>query len=137
MFHHLLRSDIPETEKMTARLNAEAVSFLGAGTYPTAATLIFVTYYILADPKIEARLRNDLKNVMANFDEEVSQLDVPPEITLPEIMFFFPDKNRGVNHLLGAKLDQSGANCVSRGMHQRRTSNVAPIPPKVTYRNRR
>ncbi|EMR65631.1 putative benzoate 4-monooxygenase cytochrome protein [Eutypa lata UCREL1] len=71
MFHHLLRSDIPETEKMTARLNAEAVSFLGAGTYPTAATLIFVTYYILADPKIEARLRNDLKNVMANFDEEV------------------------------------------------------------------
>lgn len=131
---------------MTARLNAEAVSFLGAGTYPTAATLIFVTYYILADPKIEARLRNDLKNVMANFDEEVNQLDAPPEITrpevtLPEIMFFFflffSDKNRGVNHLLGAKLDQSGANCVSRGMHQRRTSNVAPIPPKVTHRNGR
>ncbi|KUL83821.1 hypothetical protein ZTR_06624 [Talaromyces verruculosus] len=63
MFHYLLRSDIPDTEKRTARLNAEAVSFLGAGTYPTAATLIFVAYYIMADPKIEARLRNDLKDV--------------------------------------------------------------------------
>lgn len=73
MFHYLLRSDIPESEKRTARLNAEAVSFLGAGTYPTAATLIFVAYYIMADPKIENRLRNDLKDVMANFDEEVSQ----------------------------------------------------------------
>lgn len=72
MFHHLLRSNIPEMEKISSRLNAEAVSFLGAGTYPTAATLIFVAYYILADPKIEARLRNDLKDVMANFDEEVS-----------------------------------------------------------------
>lgn len=72
MFHHLLRSDIPETEKITARLNAEAVSFLGAGTYPTAATLIFVAYYILADPRIEGRLRNDLKEVMANFDVEAS-----------------------------------------------------------------
>lgn len=74
MFHYLLRSDIPEFEKRTNRLNAEAVSFLGAGTYPTAATLIFVAYYILADPKIEARLRNDLKVVMANFDEEASQV---------------------------------------------------------------
>ncbi|KAK4061966.1 uncharacterized protein Triagg1_10129 [Trichoderma aggressivum f. europaeum] len=71
MFHHLLRSDIPDSQKETARLNAEAVSFLGAGTYPTAATLIFVAYYILADSKIEARLRNALKDVMANFDEEV------------------------------------------------------------------
>ena len=71
MFHHLLRSDIPDSEKTTDRLNAEAVSFLGAGTYPTAATLIFVAYYIMANPKIEKRLRNDLKEVMANFDEEV------------------------------------------------------------------
>ncbi|PVH92548.1 putative benzoate 4-monooxygenase cytochrome P450 [Periconia macrospinosa] len=71
MFHHLLRSDIPDAEKSTERLNAEAVSFLGAGTYPTAATTIFVAYYILADPKIEERLREDLKDVMANFDEEV------------------------------------------------------------------
>ncbi|KAM7216738.1 Cytochrome P450 monooxygenase sdnH [Rhypophila decipiens] len=71
MFHHLLRSDLPESEKVSARLNAEATSFMGAGTYPTAATLIFVAYYILADPKIEARLRNDLKDVMANFDHEV------------------------------------------------------------------
>lgn len=76
MFHYLLRSDIPESEKRTARLNAEAVSFLGAGTYPTAATLIFVAYYILSDSKIESRLRDELKDVMANFDEEASQLQI-------------------------------------------------------------
>lgn len=76
MFHHLLRSDIPESEKITARLNAEAVSFLGAGTYPTAATLIFVAYCILADSKIEARLQDELKEVMANFDEEVSRIEI-------------------------------------------------------------
>ncbi|GAW24070.1 hypothetical protein ANO14919_136500 [Xylariales sp. No.14919] len=71
MFHHLLRSDIPESEKNPARLAAEAVSFLGAGTYPTAATLILTAYYILAKPEIEERLRQELKGVMANFDDEV------------------------------------------------------------------
>jgi cytochrome P450 len=50
------------------------VSFLGAGTYPTAATLIFTAFYIMAKPEIEERLRKELKDVMANFDDEVSQL---------------------------------------------------------------
>ncbi|KAI0196450.1 putative benzoate 4-monooxygenase cytochrome P450 [Astrocystis sublimbata] len=71
MFHHLLRSDIPSQEKQPARLAAEAVSFLGAGTYPTAATLILTAYYILAKPEIEERLRKELQGVMANFDDEV------------------------------------------------------------------
>ncbi|KAM7200693.1 Cytochrome P450 monooxygenase sdnH [Naviculisporaceae sp. PSN 640] len=71
MFHYLLRSDLPESEKVSARLNAEATSFMGAGTYPTAATLVFVAYYIMANPKIEERLKDDLKDVMANFDSEV------------------------------------------------------------------
>jgi cytochrome P450 len=71
MFHNLLRSDIPESEKNSERLNAEAVAFLGAGTYPTAATLIFVAYYILANPEIEERLRTELKDVMAGFDDDV------------------------------------------------------------------
>jgi len=77
MFHHLLRSDIPELEKNPTRLNAEAVSFLGAGTYPTAATLILTAYYILATPNIEDRLRKELKGVMARFDDEVSCLFIP------------------------------------------------------------
>jgi cytochrome P450 len=72
MFHHLLRSDIPASEKNPARLAAEAVSFLGAGTYPTAATLIFTAYSILANPEIEEHLRKEIQGVMANFDDEVS-----------------------------------------------------------------
>ncbi|KAI1258583.1 putative benzoate 4-monooxygenase cytochrome P450 [Xylariaceae sp. FL1019] len=71
MFHHLLRSDIPEVEKHPDRLADEAVSFLGAGTYPTAATLIFTAYNILSHPEIEERLRKELGGVMAGFDHEI------------------------------------------------------------------
>lgn len=71
MFHHLLRSDIPASEKGSTRLNAEAVAFLGAGTYPTAAVLIFTAYNILANPEVENRLRNGLRDVMSGFDDAV------------------------------------------------------------------
>ncbi|KAI0866419.1 putative benzoate 4-monooxygenase cytochrome P450 [Xylaria cubensis] len=71
MFHQLLRSDIPDVEKHPNRLADEAVSFLGAGTFPTAATLIFTAYNILSHPEVEARLRKELTSVMSNFDDEV------------------------------------------------------------------
>ncbi|KAH8194088.1 hypothetical protein TruAng_011751 [Truncatella angustata] len=71
MFHHLLRSDIPETEKHPIRLSAEATSFLGAGTFPTATTLTLITYYILAQPCIETRLRKELAAVTSEFDYQV------------------------------------------------------------------
>ncbi|TRX91612.1 hypothetical protein FHL15_007394 [Xylaria flabelliformis] len=71
MFHQLLRSNIPDVEKHPDRLADEAVSFLGAGAYPTAATLIFTVYNILSHPEVEARLRNDLAGVMTDFDDHV------------------------------------------------------------------
>ncbi|KAI1419592.1 cytochrome P450 [Xylaria sp. FL1777] len=60
-FHHLLSSDIPESEKSVERLQAESMIFLLAGTLAGAHTLTFVVYYALANPAIEARLRAELE----------------------------------------------------------------------------
>ncbi|KAI0517899.1 putative benzoate 4-monooxygenase cytochrome P450 [Xylaria bambusicola] len=71
IFHHLLRSDIPESEKNAARLSAEAFTLLGAGTVTVAYTLTIAIYYILADLNIEKRLREELKDVTLCYPERV------------------------------------------------------------------
>lgn len=65
VFHHLLTSDIPESEKSTARLQAESMIFLIAGTVTSAHTLSMIVYHVLSNPHMEKRLREDLKDVMA------------------------------------------------------------------------
>ncbi|KAI1128167.1 cytochrome P450 [Nemania abortiva] len=69
-FHHLLSSDIPESEKSVERLQAESMIFLLAGTLAGAHTLTFVVYYILSNPLIEARLRSELKGVFTPTSSE-------------------------------------------------------------------
>ena len=64
VFHHLLTSDIPESEKSTSRLQAESMIFLIAGTFTSTHTLSMIVYHILSNPRIEKRLREDLKDVM-------------------------------------------------------------------------
>jgi cytochrome P450 len=59
-FHHLLSSEIPESEKSIKRLQAESMIFLLAGTLAGAHTLTFVVFYVLANPDIEKRLRAEL-----------------------------------------------------------------------------
>ena len=65
VFHHLLTSDIPEPEKSTSRLQAESMIFLIAGTFTSAHTLTMIVYHVLSNPRVENRLREDLKDVMA------------------------------------------------------------------------
>ena len=65
VFHHLLTSDIPESEKSTSRLQAESIIFLIAGTFTSAHTLSMILYHVLSNPHIKKRLRGDLKDVMA------------------------------------------------------------------------
>ena len=67
VFRHLVNSDLPQSELTTSRLSREAQVLLGAGTVSTARTLDFITYYILARPEIERRLREELKDVMADY----------------------------------------------------------------------
>lgn len=64
VFHHLLISDINESEKSTARLQAESMIFLIAGTVTSAHTLSMIVYHILSNPHIEKRLREELKDTM-------------------------------------------------------------------------
>lgn len=65
VFHHLLTSDIPESEKSTLRLQAEATVLLVSGTFTTSLAMSMITYHILSDPQVENRLRADLKGAMA------------------------------------------------------------------------
>ncbi|MCJ1423294.1 hypothetical protein MMC29_001176 [Sticta canariensis] len=71
IFHHILRSGLPESEKDPARLKREAFGLLAAGTITTTGTLALITYFILENPTIEKRLREDLKEVTACYPKEV------------------------------------------------------------------
>ncbi|KAI1099517.1 putative benzoate 4-monooxygenase cytochrome P450 [Jackrogersella minutella] len=73
IFHHILQSSLPDSEKDSGRLQSEAFALLAAGTITTATTLSIITYYILADPSIKERLQEDLKDVTSNFPEQVPQ----------------------------------------------------------------
>lgn len=48
----LLQSDLPETEKTTDRVAAEAQTLLLAGTGTTAATLTAITFHLLDSPAL-------------------------------------------------------------------------------------
>ncbi|KAI1282958.1 putative benzoate 4-monooxygenase cytochrome P450 [Xylaria sp. FL0933] len=61
IFHHILKSNLPESEKDSGRLQREAFALLAAGTITTASTLSIITFYVLANPHIESRLRDELK----------------------------------------------------------------------------
>ncbi|KAF9873287.1 CND11p [Colletotrichum karsti] len=67
VFHHLLSSDIPESEKSTNRLRAESMVLLLAGTLAGAHTLTFVVFYVLQNPDIEARLRAELEPLFMDY----------------------------------------------------------------------
>ncbi|KAK2736987.1 cytochrome p450 [Colletotrichum kahawae] len=84
IFHHILRSDLPETEKATDRLNREAFALLAAGTITTSGTMTLITYFVLENPNIEKRLRQDLQKVTACYPETVprwADLEKVPFVT--------------------------------------------------------
>jgi cytochrome P450 len=72
LIQHLLASDLlPEAEKTTQRLTGEFIAILAGGTMTTARALTTITYFVLADPAIEARLREALAPVMRGYPEAV------------------------------------------------------------------
>ncbi|KAJ8114447.1 hypothetical protein OPT61_g3679 [Boeremia exigua] len=64
IFHELLKSDLPESERTSQRVLAEGISVMMAGTTTTAHYLRTTTYFILANPLIFSRLQTELKAVM-------------------------------------------------------------------------
>ncbi len=84
IFHELLRSDLPDSEKDTSRIKSEAFALLAAGVVPTTGAIKLILYYILANPHIETRLREELKYIMAGFPEKVpswAELEKLPYLT--------------------------------------------------------
>ncbi|KAI2781612.1 cytochrome P450 [Daldinia loculata] len=64
VFADLMGSNIlPEHEKSMYRLSGEGFNLLTAGTETTAATLTYITYYLLAQPELYARLMDALHGV--------------------------------------------------------------------------
>ncbi|KAH6665560.1 cytochrome P450 monooxygenase [Halenospora varia] len=60
IFHSLLESDLPTSEKSTARLAEEAVLLVGAGTNTTSWALTVIAYYLTAQPETLRKLRTEL-----------------------------------------------------------------------------
>jgi cytochrome P450 len=71
LFRYIFDSDMPESERSDDRLAKEAQVLLGAGTSTTARTLSFISFYILANPDIHSRLKEELRDVMATYPQHV------------------------------------------------------------------
>ncbi|KAI2638933.1 cytochrome P450 [Hypomontagnella submonticulosa] len=77
IFHEIIRSDIPDSEKETRRLTDEAMILVIAGSETTASTFAAIMYHLLSDRQLYARLRAELETVMPDRYElpVASQLD--------------------------------------------------------------
>lgn len=69
IFHEILRSNIPDSEKSTFRLGDEAMIMVIAGSDTTASTLACISYHLLSDPDLLKRLKAELGTVMSGADE--------------------------------------------------------------------
>ncbi|TVY39771.1 Cytochrome P450 monooxygenase [Lachnellula occidentalis] len=71
LLRFLVNSDLPESELSVDRLSKEAQVLLGAGTVSTARTLDFICYYVLANKGIQTKLQDELRDIMANYPEQI------------------------------------------------------------------
>ncbi|KAK8080844.1 cytochrome P450 monooxygenase aflU [Apiospora hydei] len=65
IFSELLGSKLPDEEKTVYRLSGEGFSLMSAGTETTATALSMITYNLLSQPRILARLRGELDSLVA------------------------------------------------------------------------
>ena len=68
MFHEILSSQLPESDKTVSRLKDEAAIVVAAGTVTTGWALSVATYHLLASPEILARLKTELNSAVPNHD---------------------------------------------------------------------
>ena len=68
MFHEILSSNLPETEKSVSRLRDEAVIVVSAGTLTTSWALSVATYHLLANSQMLAKLKTELSSAVPNRD---------------------------------------------------------------------
>ncbi|KAI0454930.1 cytochrome P450 [Xylaria acuta] len=83
VFHEMRDSKhLPPEDKRFSYYKSEAASFVAAGTETTASALTTLTYFVLANPEILQRLREELQTVMP-----VGQKELPPTSTLESLPY--------------------------------------------------
>jgi cytochrome P450 len=71
VIHDLLSSELTGWEMSSERLVGELMALLFAGSTTTSNALTVISYYVLANPHIEERLRHDLQDIMAGYPDEM------------------------------------------------------------------
>lgn len=83
IFHGILQSKLPDSEKTISRMADEAFVLIVAGGETTARVLTYIFASILQNPQILARLREEIDTVMPTNDE-----DLPSSRILEELPYF-------------------------------------------------
>lgn len=83
IFHELLTGDLPDEEKRLERLWQEGQIIVGAGTETTAWTLSATLFYLLENPHILKKLRDELHVAIPDAEARVSwnQLEQLPYLS--------------------------------------------------------
>ena len=64
IFHEILSSDLPASEKHAKRLGEEGFVVIAAGGETTGRTLTVATYFVLSNPRVLSTLKLELRNAM-------------------------------------------------------------------------
>ncbi|KAI9727815.1 MAG: hypothetical protein M1834_007962 [Cirrosporium novae-zelandiae] len=85
LFHSILQSDLPPKEKTAERLGQEVNVFAFAGTETTANVLANLTFYLLSNPEMLQKLRDELDVAYAdpNAPPTFQQLEKLPYLVSP------------------------------------------------------
>ena len=76
LFHEILQSNLPESDKSVNRLKDEAAIIVGAGTLTTSWALSLATYHLLASPRILRKLKTELLSATRVSDDPNIPLSV-------------------------------------------------------------
>ena len=76
LFHEILQSNLPESDKSVNRLKDEASIVVGAGTVTTAWALSVATYHLLASPRILRKVKTELMSTIADSNDPIIPLSV-------------------------------------------------------------
>jgi cytochrome P450 len=76
VFDSILDSDLPDEEKETERLWQEAQVICIAGTETTAWALSVLTFYLLSNPEVMAKLRTELDSAIPDISARVASRDL-------------------------------------------------------------
>jgi cytochrome P450 len=72
IFHDLLESDLPQSEKTSERLAQEAVLLTGAGTHTTSWAMSVAAFHLLSQPMTLRKLKSELELSIPDLNGSVS-----------------------------------------------------------------